>query len=110
MLELLWLFKDRRARFLCTFKMPVHISRHSGELDHVSTVGKDRLLSQQPFELVSDYPVTFAHGFFQLLPVEDLDVTADVTNRSGILQATRGDGHALAAYTQHIGDQFLSHN
>jgi hypothetical protein len=53
------------------------------------------MLSEQPIELVFDHPV-LADGLFQLLPVEDLDVAADVTNRSRVLQAT-GSAYLLTA-------------
>lgn len=59
---------------------------------------KDDLLPQQPIELVFDDLVTFADGRFQLLAVADLDMTARVTDRSGILQASGSLGHAFAAH------------
>src|SRR5450759_2830187 len=67
--------------------------------------GRDKeVLSEQPIELVFDHPVTLADSLFQLLAVEDLDVTANVTNRAGILQPTGRHGHAFAAYAQHVGN------
>jgi len=67
-------------------------------------------LSKQAIRLVPYDLVTFANRFLQLFAVEYLDVTADVANRSGILQSTRSYGDAFAAYSQHIGNQFLDHN
>jgi len=57
---------------------------------------KDRL-PQQPIELVLNHAVTFAHSFFELLAVQDLDVATNVTNRSRILQTTGSNGNAFAA-------------
>ena len=57
------------------------------------------MLSEQPIELVFDHSVALADSPFQLLAVEDLDVTADVTNRSGILQATGSHGNLLNGRT-----------
>ena len=68
------------------------------------------MLTQQPIELVFDHLVTLANCRFQLLAIEDLDVTADVTDRPGILQSARSHGHAFAAHPQHAGNQFLSHD
>jgi hypothetical protein len=38
----------------------------------------DDRLSQQPIKLIFDHAVTLTYGCFQLLAVEDLNVTADV--------------------------------
>ena len=70
---------------------------------------KDRL-SQQAIKLIFDHAVTFAHGLFELLAVQDLDVAADVSDRSGILQSTGGNGNAFAANAQHVCNQLLSHD
>jgi hypothetical protein len=59
---------------------------------------RDDLSSQQPIELIFHHPVTLADSFFQSLAVEDLNVTADITNRPGILQAAGSDGYAFAAH------------
>ena len=67
-------------------------------------------LSKQAIKLVSYDFVAFANGFFQPFAVEDLDMTSDVANRSGILQTTRSYGDAFPAYAQHIGNQFLGHD
>ncbi len=50
--------------------------------------GNDHLVSEQTIELGFDYLVALADCFFKLLAVEDLDVTADITDRAGILQPT----------------------
>ena len=68
------------------------------------------MLSEQPIELVFDHPVTLADSPFQLLAVDDLHVSANVTNSSAILQAAGSHGHAFAANAQHVGYQFLGHN
>ncbi len=58
---------------------------------------KDHLVSEQTIEFGFDYLVALADCFFKLLAVEDLDVTADITDRAGILQPTGSHGHAFAA-------------
>ncbi len=67
------------------------------------------LLSQQSIELVFHHAVTLAHGLFQLLAVEDLYATTNVTNSSTILQAAGGHGNAFATHAQHVRDEFLGH-
>ena len=69
-----------------------------------------RLLPEQAIKLVFDYAVTLAHGRFQLPPVENLDMAADVADRSQILEPTGSNGHAFARHTQHIGNQSLRHD
>ena len=66
--------------------------------------------SEQTIKLVFHHPVTFADSVFEFLAVEDLNMTAHVTDRSGILQAAGSHGDAFAANAQHIGDQLLSHD
>lgn len=47
-----------------------------------------RFLPEQAIKLVFDYTVTLTHGRFQLLPVENLDMAADVADRTQILEPT----------------------
>ena len=58
-------------------------------------MAKKSLLSEQPLELVSNHTVTFANRCFEFLTVEDLNMTAHVTDRPGILQASGSHGHAF---------------
>ena len=47
--------------------------------------------SEQPIELVFDHLVTLADDLFQLVAIEDLDVAANVTNRTrSTANVTRG--------------------
>src|SRR5688572_18615411 len=64
-------------------------------------------LAEQPVELGFDDLITFAACRLQSLTVEDRDVAADVTNQPGLLQAPGRLGDALAASSQHVGDELL---
>ena len=44
--------------------------------------------SDQPIELVFNHLVTLTDDLFQLVAIEDLDVAANVTNRTTIIQST----------------------
>ena len=44
--------------------------------------------SEQPIELVFDHLVTPADDLFQLVAIKDLDVAANVTNRTSMMQST----------------------
>lgn len=67
-------------------------------------------LWKQPIELIFNDPVTLADCFFQLLPVQDLNVASDVTDRPGILQPTGSHSNAFPSHTQHVGNEFLGHD
>jgi hypothetical protein len=54
--------------------------------------------AEQSVKLILDYPVTLADGIFQLLPIEDRNVAANVTNRGGIMQAPGSHRHTFTAY------------
>ena len=69
-----------------------------------------RFLPEQALKLVFDHTVALTDTRFHLLPVENLDVSAEVANRSYTLQPTGGYGHAFAPHTQHIGNQCLRHD
>ena len=65
------------------------------------------VLAEQPIKLGFDDLITFAACRLQSLTVEDCDVAADVANQPGLLQASGRLGDALAASSQHVGDELL---
>src|SRR5690349_16108152 len=64
-------------------------------------------LAEQTIKLGFDDLIAFAACRLQSLTVEDRYVAADVTNQTGLLQALGRLGDALAASSQHVGDELL---
>ena len=57
--------------------------------------------------LLLDHPVAFAGRTFQPRPDDDVDLSALVTNQSGLLQRTGGNGDAGPALAQQVRQKFL---
>ncbi len=54
--------------------------------------------AEQSVKLILDYSVALADGIFELLAIEDRNVAADVTNRTGIMQPSGSYRHTFTAY------------
>jgi hypothetical protein len=58
--------------------------------------------------IVDHYGVAFAGDGFETRAIEDMDVTATVTDKTAVLQHACGDGDAASTHTQHAGQEFMS--
>ncbi len=67
-------------------------------------------LRQQAVVFMLHNRVTLTGAFLQAGTIEYPDVTSRITDQPRLLQIERRLGHAFAAYTQHIGHQFLGHD
>ena len=56
-----------------------------------------------------NYCVTLASTHFQSLAVENPNVTTNVADQSVLLQTMCSVSDAFAAYSQHVGDELVSH-
>ena len=60
-------------------------------------------------ELLNMWLITFAYGIFLFLTIQDVDMTAAISNRSDRLQFKRGLSHTFPAHTQHDRYLFMRH-
>ena len=65
--------------------------------------------AEQTVVFVIDDFVTFADGFFQSLPVNYRDSSANIFNQFSLRQLLGSQRYTFAAHAQHIGDKVVRH-
>lgn len=65
--------------------------------------------AEQTVDFIFHGAIALTDARFQTMAIHNADAATAVMDQSGVLQASCGYGHALAASTEHMSDELLGH-
>ena len=75
--------------------------------DSLNTAPAGAPTINQSLEMRINRPIAFAATVLEALDIENMDATASVVDKSGLLELARYQGHAAALHAQHLREKFL---